>query len=301
MRDPKFVCDLFSRLLEERLRVSLGGPISVQVDEARMAKLTGALEQAETPALYAVAKTREGHFGGVMTLTAPVIHQAIEAMTGAPAGSRPADRAPTAIDEALIANLAEDVIYCFERAMSSGPRPDGGAAIDFDCFTRKPTSLTEAPDSLDTLVFSLTLSLGQEPMETQFIVPLGVLDIYRAAETRAALKRPPIGDSAARGALWSTAMLTAARTAEYRLIGVLQELTLTIEEVGELVPGSVIPLPPGARMEVGLRIDSPQGVAGAPDVAFGPLGTSEGKRAVKIAVPPADELIRSLTPFAGDD
>lgn len=301
MRDPKFVCDLFSRLLEERLRVSLGGPASVQIDETRMAKLTAALEQKETPALYAVAKTREGQLGGVMTLTATVIHQVIEAMTGAPAGSRPADRPPTSIDEALIANLAEDVIYCFERAMSPGPRPEGGAAIDFDHFTRKPTSLTEAPDSLDTLVFHLSLTVGKEQLETQFIVPLGVLDIYRAAETKAALKRPLISESAARGALWSTAMLTAARTAEYRLIGVLQELTLTVKEVGDLVPGSVIPLPPGARMEVGLRVDSPQGVAGAPDLAYGSLGTSEGKRAVKISLPPADELIRGLIPFVGDD
>lgn len=300
LRDSGFVSDLFARLLEERLRVSLGGPVSVTIAAPKMMKLAAALGDAEEPALYGVAETRAGQLGGVLTLSAPLVHRVVEALTGAPGAAVSPGRMPTAIDEALIAGFAEDVIDCFERAVAPGPRPEGGLAVDFVRFARKATSLAEAPDDLDTLAFRLTLGLGgeMEPSVFSFVTPLGVLDMYRAVEKAAASKRPLIGESSAPDAIWTSTMLAAAQMAEYRLIGVLHELTLTVSEIGELTPGVVLPLPSETRMQVRLRIDTPKGVAGAPDLAAGALGVVDGRRAVKIATPPDAEFTNTLMPYA---
>ncbi|QIE55392.1 hypothetical protein G5B40_07935 [Pikeienuella piscinae] len=299
LRDPEFVGDLFARLLEERLRVAFRSPVAASVGAARMAKLSDALREAENPALYGVAETPAGQLGGVLTLTAPLVHESIEAMTGAHGAEAAPDRMPTAIDEALVAGFAEDVIDCFEHAVISGPRPGRGVAMGFARFTRKASALAEAPDAIDTLAFRLSLSIGDGgPAPLSFIVPLGVLDMYRAAEKAESAKRPLIAGPSAPEAIWTSTMLAAVQMAEFRLIAVLNEMTLTVSEIGELVPGSIIPLPVEQRMEVGLRLDTRKGVAGAPEIAAGALGVAGGRRAVKIGTPPEHAFIENLRPYA---
>lgn len=301
LRDPDFVSDLFARLLEERLRDSFRGPVAVSVTGARLAKLSEALGAANAPALYGVAETPGGRLGGALTLSAPLIQRAVAAMTGAGAQSAEdpaAERMPTAIDEALIEGFARDVIDSFERAVISGPRPENGVALHFARFARKATSLAEAPDTVDTLGFTIEIGFcdGSAPHSLVFILPLGTLDIYRAAE-KAAAARPLLSQLAPTGELWTSAMLAAAQTAEFRLVGVLYEMALTVGDIGELRPGSIIPLPEGDRMEVGLRIDRPDGVAGGSEIAAGVLGVSDGRRAVRITTPPDEAFIERLRPY----
>ncbi|MFV0474785.1 MAG: FliM/FliN family flagellar motor switch protein [Pikeienuella sp.] len=300
IRDPEFVSDLFARLLEERLRGALQTTVEVNVAGADMARLSAALATEEPAALLGVAETRGGGFGAALTFAAPMIHQVIESMTGAPGAPLAGDRPPTAIDEALLESFARDVIDCFERAAVSSARPDHGVAIAFSRFARKATSLTESPDLVDTLAFRLSIRLGgaETPAGMSFIVPLGVLDMYRAAERAESARRPPLGESSAPEAIWTAAMLAAARSAEYRLVGVLSEMSLTVSEVAALQPGSVIPLPDGQELAVSFRVDTPRGVAGAPEIAAGALGVASGRRAVKVTTAPAPDFIERLRPYA---
>lgn len=303
LRDPEFVCDLFSRLLEERCRYSLSAPVIVTVSNAPMMRMSEALESDVPPALFGVVETRSGKPGGALLLAAPVVHRVIEAMTGAPGSAAAPERLPTSIDEALITGFTEDVIDCFERAVTHGPRPPGGVAISFARFARKATAVSDAPETTDTLVFLISLKIGddEEPMTIPLVVPLAVLDTYRAAEKRAARSRPLIGEPSAPEAIWTSTMLSAARLAEYRLVGVLHEMTLTVSEISELQAGSILPLPEGCRMEVSLRIDTPKGVAGEPEVASGALGVAAGRRAVRISEAPDEALIENLMPYALGD
>ncbi|MEX2519910.1 MAG: FliM/FliN family flagellar motor switch protein, partial [Paracoccaceae bacterium] len=287
-------------LMEERLLGLFRGPAAVTVTGGRLAKLSEALETAGAPAIYGVAETPDGRLGAVLTLSAPFIQRAVAAMTGAGAqtGAIAEDRMPTAIDEALIESFARDVVDCFERAVISGPRPEGGVALRFARFARKATSLAEAPDTVDTLGFNIEIGFcdGGPAHSLVIVLPLGALDIYRAAE-KAAASRPLISQFAAPGELWTSTMLAAAQTAEFRLVGVLYQMTLTVSDIGELRSGSVIPLPEGERMEVSLRIDKPAGVTGGSEIAAGVLGVSDGRRAVRITTPPDEAFIERLRPY----
>lgn len=300
LRDPDFVSDLFARLLEDRLRQTLRGPVIATVENSGTARLSDAVAAIDpAPALYSVAETPGGRLGAVLSLGAPLVHRAVAAMTAAegPAADA-AERNPTAIDEALVATLVEDVFDCFERAVVSGPRPEGGLALRFARFTRKTASLAEAPDSVDTLALRLSLEFGGGPAETMtLILPLGALDIYRAAEKAEALRRPIFGQKSAAGELWAATMLAAANFAEFRLVGVLAEITLTVGEVEALGPGSVLPLPDTGRLGVRLRVDRPGGVAGEPDLADCALGAAGRQRAVRVVEPPEPAFAESLRPF----
>lgn len=303
LRDPNFVSDLFARLLEERLRVSFSMPVGVGVQVGSAAKLSEALKAEGAPALYGVAETPAGRLGGVLTFSAPLVHRVVAAMTGAAqGGSADPERMPTAIDEALVHGFADDVIDCFERAVISGPRPEAGVALFFRRFARRATSLAEAPDAMDTIAFRIEIGFAEEtpPLTLDLILPLSALDLYRAAEKDTA-SRPPLGRVNASGEIWASAMLSAARTAEYRFVGVLAELTLTVEEVAALVPGSVLLLPEERKLEVSLRVDRPGGVAGRGDLARGALGAAEGRRAVKITAPPAPAFTENLLPYMAED
>lgn len=299
LRDPDFVNDLFARLLEERLRSSLRAPTEVNVESADMARLSAALAGTDAPPLLGVAETRGGQLGAVLTLSAPLIHQVIEAMTGAPGAPADMERMPTAIDEALLEQFARDVIDCFERSAVSGGRTADGASIGFSRFARKAASLAEAPDHVDTLAFRLSLRLGEAtaPAALSFIVPLGVLDMYQAAEKAESARRPPPEHAAAPDGIWTATMLAAARMAEHRMVGVLSEMSLTLSEIAALKPGSIVPLPDGEEMSVSFRLDTPRGPAGAPEIAAGALGVAAGHRAVKIRTPLDEGLAARLRPY----
>lgn len=299
LRDPDFICDLFARLLEEKLRAAFHGPVGVGVRSGGGGKLSEMLKSEQPPALYAVAETPGDRLGAVMTLSAALVHRAVAGLTRAATASAPSDRMPTAIDEALVQCFVEDVIDCFERAVISGPRPESGIALAFARFARRSTSLAEAPDQMDTIAFEVEMAFGDDtpPYAFRLILPLGALDIYRAAEKAAASVRPSIGRLAVSGELWASAMISAARSAEFRFVGVLAEVSMTVEEISALAPGSIIQLPEERTLEVSLRIDQPGGLAGKPELATGVLGAADGRRAVKIGAPPDPQLTDGLQAF----
>lgn len=308
LRNTDYVCDLFSRLLEERLKGALHGPVAITVRRCAVEKLTRALDADPPPVMLGVAETAGRTFGGAVSLTAPLLDRLIVAMIGAE-GDTDQDgekdeavpaRAPTAIDMAFAQPFVTDVIDCFEASMIGGSRPTARGALRFSRFARKSAELAAQPEATDMLSLHMTISIGEQERAFGFnlLIALDALDAYRALGKAEAARRPAGEDAAPTAAIWTAAMRAAARSAEYRLIGVLHEMKMSVEEIGKLTPGSVLPLPQGQRMEIDLRIDTPSGVAGAHGLVSGPLGASGEHRAVKIAAPPDAWLVAQLRPYA---
>lgn len=300
LRNQKFVSDLFARLLEERLKSAFSGPFVISVTLGEVASLTDALGKAGEIALCGAAKTSAGAFGGAVTLSARTVHLLICAMTGAPISASAASREPTAIDEALVSGVTADIIDCFDKAAAEAPRAAEKPALSFRSFTRKTSSLTGAPEKTDVQSFTITITPvnedgaeAEEAPELSLIIPLTVLDIYRAKRPESPA-RPELSGPGSPEAVWADAMLAAARMAEFRLIGVLHETMMTVEALQDLSVGSVIPLPFDGRMNVSLRLDSGEGVAGAAELAAGALGAADVQRAVKIETPPDERLLEEL-------
>ncbi|MEM7525595.1 MAG: FliM/FliN family flagellar motor switch protein, partial [Pseudomonadota bacterium] len=97
--------------------------------------------------------------------------------------------------------------------------------------------------------------------------------------------------------LWSKAMTKAANGAELRLVAVMSQLKLSVEDIAALRPGSVVPLPEGVGMDVDMRLHRIGGVAEEPPLCAGALGASSGRRAVKVDEPPDDGFVDRIAPY----
>ena len=92
--------------------------------------------------------------------------------------------------------------------------------------------------------------------------------------------------------------MRAARKAEVRMVAVLHQRALNVEDIECLERGAIIPLPVEDRMHIDFRLDTPGGVATQPIIAEGVLGATDGRRAVKLAEPLDDSVLNLLAPYA---
>ncbi|MEM8754090.1 MAG: FliM/FliN family flagellar motor switch protein [Pseudomonadota bacterium] len=301
LRDVAYVGDMFARLLEERLMSTLRQPVSVVYKNNGKTTFGDAVEGAAQPSVLAFAKLPGDVFGGLLPLDAPFIFHLIEVMTGVDrtAKSIP-DRSLTPIDEALSEDFAGHVFSCFEAAVA--PRGDRGSrgALRFERFRRTIGLGVGAPEGADMLSLDVAVALGAEaePRDLTLFVPYYVFDFYRG-ERRTAPPPPPAirPDHASPETVWTTAMARAAKNAELRLVAVLSQMKLSVEEISAMRPGVVVALPDDVEMTVDLRLDQIGGVAEEPQLCFGALGAASGKRAVKIDEPPDEEFLARVTPY----
>lgn len=305
LRDAAYVGDLFARLLEERLHSTLRQQVSVVYKSHTKRSFDEALEVASKPSVLAFAKLSSGSFAGVLPMDAPFIFHLIEVMTGVDRTAKAIpDRTLTPIDEALSEDFAGHVISCFEAAVAPRGRPGSRGSLRFDRFRRAAELGVGSPKVADMLAIEITVTLGAdaEPRDLTFNVPFFVLDFFRAEESAAAAQpTPPVRqDRATPEAVWTATMSRAARNAELRLVAVLTQMKLSVEEISAMKPGSILELNDDVEMSVDLRLDQLGGVALEPQLCFGVLGAASGKRAVKIEEPPDEKFLQRVTPYVPD-
>lgn len=307
LRDAGIVGEMFARLLEERLRSTLKMPVAVLYKSYAKQTFAKALEEVAQPSVLAFARLRGGAFGGFLPLDAPFIFNLIEVITGVETASTDIpNRTLTPIDEALSEDFAGHLINCFESAVAPRGAGDNRGSLRFDRFRRSAGMDVGIAEDADMLGLSISVALGAEaqPRDLVFHVPFSVLDFYRAAEdARAAVPKPPPKHAASKAnpeSVWSQAMVKAAKTAELRLVAVLTQMKLSIEDITAMKPGAVLPLQDGVDMSVDLRLDKIGGVAQEPQICVGALGVASGKRAVKVEEPPDPDFVDRVTPYMSD-
>ncbi|MEM7546441.1 MAG: FliM/FliN family flagellar motor switch protein [Pseudomonadota bacterium] len=276
--------DLFSRLLENRLKRILRVPVVASVSTCRVRKLKATLGEVSSSCLLAQAESKSRPFAAAAVLDDVLVEHLIEAASGGRTKREvtPGTRKLTKMDEYLSQDFAITLIDCFEDAIATPPRQDG-EALRFSRFAKSVKTFMDIPDDMDVLTYTLTLqfeSRGPE-LELLFLVPLNVLDVLRASSPNGAISRMS-GFGANADSLWNKTMTAAASQAQLKLVGVLAQFPLTIEEVNELEPGSLIELPAMTDMIVDLKIDEPGGVTNSGSIGCGALGADNGNRAVKL-------------------
>jgi flagellar motor switch protein FliM len=171
-----------------------------------------------------------------------------------------------------------------------------GEALHFSHFVRTLSSLLQAPADTDMLRFRIALKFGRSDREEEMslLIPLNALEVLQAGDdsARHALK------SSVADRYWRDSMIRAAAASELPLTCVLARIDLSVAEIGNLQPGSVVPLPTDMTMAVELRIDQPDGVHDQPGIIFGRLGAASGKRAIRLSRSPEPALLAFLDPVA---
>ncbi len=156
---------------------------------------------------------------------------------------------------------------------------------------------------MDVLNIRMSMKIGGAEQARSFdmLVPLGVLDVYKAAEKGSKPDKAANADAKKNETLWASTMLAAANEAEFRLVAVLHEKKMNVGDIRDLKPGSVILLPHVRKMPIELRMDTAKGVAREPTVGNGALGVVDGQRAIRMSEPLMEEFTNYLQSFSMHD
>ena len=304
IRDIGYVSDLFARLLNERLRTLLRWPVVVEVDSYEVMKFGPAIGQAENGALFAVAQV-SSNFGGTVILNPSFLFGWLDALTGCDGSIADPEsiRDFTSIDATLTQDFVGNVIDSFERAILPEANSKAIGSLSFSRFIKDRSSILDAEDTMDVLNIRMSMKIGGAEQARSFdmLVPLGVLDVYKAAEKGSKPDKAANADAKKNETLWASTMLAAANEAEFRLVAVLHEKKMNVGDIRDLKPGSVILLPHVRKMPIELRMDTAKGVAREPTVGNGALGVVDGQRAIRMSEPLMEEFTNYLQSFSMHD
>lgn len=301
IRDSGTVADMFARALTELMAQGVAPAASVRIAGARVRKLAEAAEELDTPSLIGLSSAKTRDLAGLTVLNVAFIERLVEVVSGAIDSVAPprGRRRFTGVDVALAEGFADSVIAAFETALSTDPALTGVGRVWHARFVQDIEPLAMMAGDLDVwdVTLEVAFTAAETPLPVRFLAALGALDDYRAPPP--APKRPGEITIEAETA-WGNAMVSAARRAEVRLVTVLHQRALNVDELDQLEVGAVIPLPPADRIEVELRLDAPNGVAEQPVAARAALGAADGWRAVKLIHGLEPDFIAQLEPYAPD-
>ncbi|MFO7855213.1 MAG: FliM/FliN family flagellar motor switch protein [Paracoccaceae bacterium] len=280
----------FAKLLDERLRQLMRTISSAIVIDCEVRKLSSVLEDIPVPAMLAVVSVRDSQYRALINIGMDLLFHAVDLrMGGDPsAAPQPIARSITAVDCGLCEAMIEAMIEAFEGSLRLNLAPGLAPAMRLEHFEQHVTMVRIAPEHSDVLVLRLSLDMGEAARsgDFEFVLPLALLDSYRAAA-------PAKGGEGARSRtdFWSRHMAQAAREAPVRLAAVLHRERRTLAELQTLAPGDLLPLPPEARERVELRL---VGRGAGETFAQGRLGAIEGEKAVKLTSEPDRGRLEAL-------
>lgn len=286
----------FAKLLDERLRRILKAITSSIILSCEVKKLPRVLEAIPVPAMLGVIAVKNSLASALVNISNDLLYHIVDLRMGGDSEQSPLPtaRSITALDCVLARDFVEVLIQAFTAAVALNLRAPGLDWMQLRQFEQHVSMARIAPENADVLVLNAGLDIGAAARSGEFdlIIPLSVLDSFKAASAQApqAARGPDHAD------LWSARMIQAAREAPVPLAAVLHRLRLDIATLQSWREGQVIPLPEAARSRIELV------VAGRPDqaLATGRLGALEEQKAVKLAEPPAADLLENLRRLTGE-
>lgn len=306
--DVAQLAELFARLLEDRFRGVLHIRPHVRVEAASPQRQADAMAHIAPYSLLAVPSI-DGTEAGCAAFSPKFAFRMIEMMTGviAPPADQAGDTDPTSegpvrrltpIDKVLLQYPAAAVFGAFIDAMPTEPPVPVQTALSKPMLVVDDTAANidaaenegDGEPGVDGLAITLsvTLSGAEDVFAMPVFIPLTTLDL---------LEGPPSDKPSASTdtpSVWSRTMLAAARNAGFRMVGVLHEKKMSIGDIRDMQVGSVIPLPLDHKMQIDLRVDTPNGVTLEPTVGGGVLGVIDGQRAVRLTAPPDETFLSHL-------
>lgn len=281
----------FAKLLDERLRRVLNTMTSSIILACEVRKLARVLEGIPVPAMLGVIEVPGAPASALVNISNDLIYHIVDLRMGGSSEASPVPiaRSITPLDTALCRGFIEALLDAFRAALSVNLGVDAVQPMRLRKFEQHVNMARIAPENADVLAVTVALDIGEAARsgELDFIVPLSVLDAYKA-EAHSRERAKPAGSEDRD--IWAQRMLQAAREAPVALQAVLHRITIDIGTARTWRPGDVIPVPAAARLRVELVLPS------RPDrpLAAGRLGAVDERKAIKLSEPPSPDLQGAL-------
>lgn len=288
--DAETIGEDFAKFLDDRLRRLMRTITSAIVIDCEVRKLSSVLEEIPVPAMIGVIDVRDSVNQALVNISMDLVYHIVDLrMGGDPADApMPTARSVTAIDCGLCEDFIHVLMAAFEESLQFNLRTELQGAMTLAQFEQHVTMVRIAPEHSDVLCLRISLDMGEAARSGDFdlVLPLSVLDAYRAAATPAGARDP-----SAKPDIWSRRMAQAASDAPVRIEAILHRLQLPLADIEALQAGDLLPLPGDCREQVEVRIEGQRGDA---PLASGRLGAVPGAKAVKLTRAPDPLRIRHL-------
>lgn len=289
--DLELIGENFGRILEDHFRPLLKTIVGALILECTITKLSEVQDAIPVPAMLGVIESDSSSRLALINLSADLVYHIVDMRMGGDATVAPitTTRSFTGIDVQLCMDVFVAVLTSFSRAVEESL----GVPIDthFRVAGHKQdiNTVRIAPKTADVLLLSVSLDIGEAARSGDFdlIVPLSILDIFRASTLRA-----EVSEQASPNDLWQKQMRASAAGATVPLHAILHREQIRLADVQSLAVGRILRMPRDALS----RVDLVQGLGTAREavVATGRLGAYEGNKVVKLGEDLPEEMSRSL-------
>ncbi len=289
--DIDLIGENFGRLLEDQFRPLLKTIVGALIMECEITKLSEVLENVPVPAMLGLVEVSSAENFALINLDSDLVYHIIDMRMGGDPTASPmiTTRSFTAIDVQLCGDIYEGIIAAFSRAILESLGVPLKETLRIAAYKQDITTVRIAPKSADVLLLKVSLDIGEAARsgDFDFILPLSVLDIFKAStqEAEHTIVYTPTD-------LWRKQMQASVEMAPVSMHAILGRKKLSVAEVKDLHVGQVLTLPRVSLESV--ELVQSMGQEHMYTVAEGRLGARDGSKVLKLTQNPSEAVRRHV-------
>ncbi len=281
----------FGRLLEDALRPLLKTNIGALILDCDITKMSTVSENIPVPAMLGIVEVESSEHMALVNVSSDLVYHIIDMrMGGDPTQpAMPTTRSFTGIDVTLCMDFFDVVLTSFIKAVEESLGVPVDERLIVAGHKQDITTVRIAPKTADVLQLSVSLDIGEAARsgDFDFVLPLSVLDVFRAATMAAEDTMLYIARDH-----WHQHMRDSVSGASMPLTAVLNRLKMPLATIERMKEGDILPI----TAETPLGVDLVIGL-GAPEeysLCKARLGGFEDMKVVKLKDAPNPLVVTYL-------
>lgn len=289
--DIDLIGENFGIVLEDKLRPLLKTIVGSFVMDCEITKLSDVVDDIPVPAMLGIVGVEGTENLALINISSDLVYHVVDMRMGGDAASAPmpTTRSFTGIDVQLCLDVFQAVLDSFTKAIEDSLGVPLKENLRIIGSKQDINTVRVAPKTADVLLLKVALDIGEAARGGEFdlVVPLAILDIFKASTTGVEDLRPPSPND-----LWRKQMRKSAAASRIDLQAVLHTLKLSVSQVKNLEVGDVLPLPPTCLKETELVMAL--GHKEQTTIGEGRVGGYNENKVLKLSAPLPEKIRQSL-------
>lgn len=289
--DIELIGENFGRILEDNLRKLLKTNVGALILDCEVTKLASVVDQIPVPAMLGVVELAGSDHRALINVTSDLVFHIVDMRMGGDSAQAvmPTTRSFTGIDTALCMGFFEVVLGSLLAGIEESVGAPVGKSLRVVQCKQDISTVRIASKSADVMQMLVSLDIGAAARSGDFelILPLSVLDVFRAATKQSDLAFPENTQDH-----WLQRMRDSVGEAGLPVSAILQTRRMSLADVKMLQVGQVLPIPADAVGAVELVVA--QGTPHQATLAPARLGVFQGNKVVKLTEAAAPDITSYL-------
>ncbi len=263
------VFDRLVRLMSTSLRNLTSDNVEISLDHISSVRFGDYLNSIPLPAMLTIFKAEEWDDHGLMVVDSALIYAIVDVLLGGRRGTsalRVEGRPYTTIETKLIERMAHVVLNDLSAAFD----PLSPVSFRLERIETNPRFATITQSNNAGVLVRLRIDMGDRSGRIEILIPYATLEPIREL-----LLQMFMGEKFGRDTIWETHLTRELYQTDINLFAILGETTISLNDLINLKPGSVIPLETRAEDLIEMRV-------GDHPMFIGKMGQKQGQIAVSI-------------------